>query len=426
MKENLLHFLWQNLLFDTSNITSEDNSQIQIIKRGTYNTDSGPDFLNAKIKINDTIWAGNIEIHVKSSDWHSHNHHKDINYNNTILHVCWEYDKPAYRKDGTEITCITLKKRVKSNLLDRYTHLMNNKNIIPCSFFIKSIDELTWKMWEERMLIERLENKTSEIFKTLEKCKNDWHQAFYEKIAWSFGLKINAETFQNLAINIPIKILSIHKNNLTQIEAMLFGTAGFLNFDKDDDYYRKLQKEYIFLKHKYKLDEISNTKWKLLRLRPANFPTVRIAQFANLIHKAENMFSKILENPNIKFIETLLKSGTSEYWKKHYNFGVKSTIKQKSTGDFFIYNTIINTIVPFVFAYGKYKDDEVLKEKAISILNNLTAEKNSIITKWKELGFDPKNSFQTQAILQLNNEYCNNYKCLNCSIGFKILKNGTN
>lgn len=425
MKENLLHFLWQNLLFETTNIKSIDGAEIQILNRGTLNTDAGPDFMNAKVKINQTVWAGSIEIHVKSGDWQLHNHHRDKNYNNAILHVCWEYDKPAYRNDGSEIICITLKERVKTDLLDRYTYLMNNKSSIPCSYFIKNIDELTWKMWEERMVVERLESKTLEIFKTLEKCNSDWHQAFYEKIAWSHGLKINADTFQNLATHIPIKILSKHKSNLIQIEALLFGTAGFLSNEKGDDYYLKLRKEYTFLKHKYNLTECSITSWKFLRLRPANFPTVRIAQFAFLIHKAENLFSKILEKPDVKYIESLLKSGISEYWETHYNFGTTSIKKQKNIGNFSIYITIINTIVPFIFAYGKYKDIDELKEKAISILQKLNAENNTVIKKWIELGVYPKNAFQTQAVLQLNNEYCNKYNCLNCNIGFKILKNGT-
>lgn len=424
MKEILIHFIWQNLLFDTTGILSIDNSKVQIINQGIINNNSGPDFLNAKIRINNTLWAGNIEIHIKSGDWQLHNHTSDKNYNNTILHVCWEYDKPAYRSDGSLIQCITLNNLVKKELLDRYNYLMNNKSKIPCGFFIRNIDEITWKMWEERLVIERLESKTFEIFNVLKNNKYDWHQAFYEKVAWSFGLKINAENFLNLAQKLPVRTLSKHKNNIFQLEALLFGVAGFLTHNKGDEYYISLKKEYSFLKQKYKLQELNEVEWKFLRLMPANFPTVRLAQFAYLIHKSENLFIKIIENIDLKYIESLFTVSTSSYWETHYNFESTSSKRIKKTGNISIHNIIINTIIPFLFAYGKYKDNEELKEKSIALLQKLKIENNSIIRKWQEFGINPKNSFQTQAILQLNNEYCNKFNCLNCNIGFKILKNG--
>ncbi|MCC6720841.1 MAG: DUF2851 family protein [Bacteroidia bacterium] len=425
MKEDLLHFIWQSLLFETKEIKSTDYCDIQIINRGTANNDAGPDFLNAIIKINNTILAGSIEIHVKSSDWQLHNHNRDKSYNNTILHVCWQYDKPAFRCDGTEITCITLKDKVKNELLDRFNYLMNNKNAIPCSYFIRNINSITLDLWEERLVAERLENKTKDIFANLENSKNDWQQSFYEMVAWSYGLKINSEIFISLAKHLPLKILSKHKNSIVQVEALLFGVAGFLNDNFTNEYFLELKKEFRFLKTKYNLIELTKESWKFLRLMPANFPTIRIAQLAYLIHKSENIFSKIVENPDIKFIESLLDTNTSKFWENHYNFETESSKKIKKFGTFSVHNIIINTVVPFLFAYGKYKDSDELKEQSIDILQKLPAEKNSIIKKWNTFDIFPKNSFQTQAILQLNNEYCNKLKCLNCNIGYKILKNVT-
>lgn len=423
MQEKLIHFIWQNLLFNTSNLTGTENEVIQILQKGTINSHAGPDFTNAKIQIDNTLWAGNIEIHTKSGDWNLHGHTTDNAYDNTILHVCWESDLPIYRTDGTKIPCLTLKERVDKNLLHKYRYLMESANEIPCSSMLHSIDEFTWILWRERLVVERLDQKTEPILKELEKTKYEWQEVFYKSIARTFGLKINTQPFENLANNLPIKILSKHKNNLKQIEALVFGVAGFLNGILQDEYSKSLQKEYQFLKKKYQLTEVEKSNWKFLRLMPANFPTVRLAQFAALIHQSHNLFSKIIEENDLQKMMSFFKTATSDYWETHYLFDEPSAKRTKKVGDNTIQNLIINTIVPFKFAYGKHKDDEAMQQNAFELLEKSAAERNSIINKWYELGIFSKNSFQTQALLQLKNEYCNRKLCLNCTIGHKLLKN---
>ncbi|MFM9944603.1 MAG: DUF2851 family protein [Bacteroidia bacterium] len=425
MQEKLLHFIWQNLLFDTNNLVSTDNEPIQINQKGIINTHAGPDFTNAKIKIGKTLWAGNIEIHIKSGDWKVHGHTMDAAYDNTILHVCWESDLPIYRTDGSKISCLILKDRVDKTLLHKYRYLMESGNDIPCSSMLHCIDEFTWVLWQERLVIERLEQKTEPIYKELEKTKYEWQEVFYKSIARTFGLKINTQPFENLANNLSLKILSKHKDSLKQIEALVFGVAGFLNGNLKDEYSRDLKKEYQFLKNKYQLAEVEKSNWKFLRLMPANFPTVRLAQFAALIHQSHNLFSKIIEENDLQKITNLLKTRPSPYWDTHYLLNELSSKRLKKMGNSAIQNIIINTIVPFKFAYGKHKDDETMQQNAFDLLEKSQAESNSIIKKWTDLGIQSKNSFQTQALLQLKNEYCNKKLCLNCSIGFKLLKNAT-
>ncbi len=425
MQEKLLHFIWQNLLFNTNNLMGADGESIQIMQKGTINTHAGPDFTNAKIKIGETLWAGNIEIHIKSGDWNLHGHTTDAAYDNTILHVCWQYDSPIYRTDGTKIPCLTLKDRVDKNLLLKYRYLMESANDIPCSSMLPSIDNFTWLVWQERLVIERLEQKTEPIYKALEQTKYEWQEVFYKSMARTLGLKINTQPFENLANLLPLKILSKHKNSLKQIEALIFGVAGFLNGNLKDEYGNSLQKEYLFLKKKYQLAEVEKSNWKFLRLMPANFPTVRLAQFAALIHQSHNLFSKISEENDLQKITELLKTSPSGYWDTHYLLNEISPKRIKKLGSTTIQNIIINTIVPFKFAYGKHKDDEAMQQNAFDLLEKSVAENNSIIKKWSKLGINSKNSFQTQALLQLKNEYCNRKLCLDCTIGVKLLKNAT-
>ena len=423
MQEKLLHFIWQNLLFNTKELSGIDNEKLEIIYKGTINTHAGPDFTNAKIKIGNTLWAGNIEIHIKSGDWKLHGHTTDTAYDNTILHVCWEYDLPIYRTDGTQIPCLTLKEKVDNTLLYKYRYLMESANDIPCSTMLHSVDDFTWKVWQERLVIERLEQKTEPIYKALEQTKYEWQDVFYKSMAQTFGLKINTQPFENLANNLSLKIISKHKDNLKHVEALVFGVAGFLNLNFKDEYSRGLQKEYQFLKNKYQLNEVEKSNWKFLRLMPANFPTIRLAQFAALIHHSNNLFSKIIENNDLDSITGLLNTSPSTYWDTHYLFDEISPKRIKKLGNNAIQNIIINTIVPFKFAYGKHKDDEILKQNALYLLEKSMAENNSIIKKWENLGVMAKNSFQTQALLQLKNEYCNKKLCLDCTIGYKLLKN---
>jgi hypothetical protein len=423
MQERLIHFIWQNLLFSTGNLFGMDGEKIQIIHRGFINSHAGPDFTNAKIKMDETLWAGNVEIHIKSGDWIKHGHTSDKSYDNTILHVCWESDGPVYRTDGTKIACLVLQDKVDHSLLDKYDALLSSPNEIPCSSLIHKIDDFTWNNWQERLVAERLEHKTENIFIALKQLNNDWNEVFYRLIARSFGLTINTEPFETLARMLPFKFLTRHRKNPLQIESLIFGVSGFLNQEREDLYPQQLNTEYAFLKKKYGLKELDYSEWKFLRLMPANFPSIRLAQFAALIHLPDNIFSHCIEMHSFQTYAKYLKIKLNPYWDTHYLFDQPATKREKNIGETLIYQIILNTIVPFQFAYGIYKDDQSIKQNALDMLLNCKPENNAIVRKWAEIGIISKNSWQTQALLQLKNEYCSKKRCVECQIGFKLLKN---
>lgn len=422
MKEELLQYIWQNKLFKSKILSSVKGESIQIINEGQKNNDSGPDFTNARVKIDDIEWAGNVEIHNNSSDWFAHNHDKDRSYDNVILHVVGNYDKPALNTKVKEIPTIILDydKKLEKN----YKALLDSQTWIPCNDKIKNVDGIILDSWLNALLIDRLESKSDIVLQTLKKNNNNWEETFYQLIAKNFGFKLNSFPFELLASNTPLKYLAKHKNNVFQIEAMLFGQAGFLTETIDDEYHKELRKEYHFLKNKFKLESIEKHLWKFLRSRPVNFPTIRISQFAALIYNSNALFSKIIEAKDIKTIFSYFNISASEYWHTHYNFGKTSAEKKKTLGKSAANNIIINTIVPFVFIYGKQKGNEDLKEKALNFIDKVAAENNNIIKKWEEIGIDCPNAFYSQALIQLKNEYCSRKKCLNCPIGNKLISNG--
>ena len=422
MKEDFLHYVWKYKLFDTSNLLTTNNEAITIINSGMHNTDAGPDFFNGKIQIGDTVWAGNIEIHIDSSDWLAHQHQNDKAYENVILHVVFNDDKVIYDANNNPIPTLELKHLVSDKLIAKNQYLQNSKDWIPCQNQITNVDDFTVKTWLNRLAVERLERKSEEIQLTLQQNKNDWEQTFYQYLFKYFGLKVNALPFEQLAKNTPLKITEKH-NQLISIEALYYGQAGYLEENIDDEYYLRLQKEYQFLKAKFSLNPIDKSLWKLLRLRPANFPTIRISQLANLLNNQTRLFAKVLDVTDVKEVEKLFKTETSAYWKNHYQFGVaaeKSTTKK--VGKTLINALIINVVVPFLFVYGKQKQDENFIEKALNFLENTNSEKNTIITKWNDLSVVSHNAIHSQALLELKNNYCSQKKCLNCNIGSKILQ----
>ncbi|MBI4945511.1 MAG: DUF2851 family protein [Bacteroidetes bacterium] len=438
MQEEFLHYLWKFRLFDTRDLkTTVEGEPIEILKCGEPNSDSGPDFFNAKIKIGKTIWAGNVEIHVRASDWEMHKHQQDKAYDNVILHVVYQADKELRRKNGERIPTLELNERIPNNIYQKYLSFKSSRDWIPCGKQIKDIDSFTLNHWLDRLLVERLERKSIPILESLKQNKNNREETFYRHLARNFGLKINAEPFELLAKSLPVSVLGKHKNSLLQIEALLFGVAGMLHPSltlpkgegTHDEYFLQLKKEYEFLKNKFKLKPIDSHLWKFMRLHPPNFPTVRISQFANLIYKSSHLFSKIIETKNIKAIRDLLSCETSEYWKTHYRFDKQTPLsfrrgvggEVKRFGDDAISNIIINTIAPFVFIYGKEKGAENYVEHALELLEKTLPEKNAIISKWKELGINAKNAYETQALLQLKNEYCSKKRCLKCSVGARLL-----
>jgi len=422
MQENFLHYLWRLGRFDQKNLQTTQGESLSIIQIGEYNTDAGPDFTNARLQIGDTIWAGNVEIHVNASEWIKHKHDSDKAYNNVILHVVLEEDQPIFRSSGERIPALELRKRIPKGVLASYQKLLHNEHWIPCQHHFYQVDEFTRNMWLDRMMVERLERKTIAIQKALELNMNSWADTFYQRLARNFGVKVNSDPFELLAKSIPLNILSKYKNSLLQIEALLFGQSGLLEETFEEEYPQKLQKEYLFLQQKHQLVPIRKETWKFLRLRPANFPTIRIAQFAQLIFQSAHLFSKMLVAQNVKELENMFELKLSNYWQTHYVFGKESTKRNKSLGTNTIHLLIINTICPFLFLYGKMKDEDSYKKKALQLLEELAPEKNSITKKWKELGVSIENAYQSQALIELKNEHCAKKKCLECGIGNKILK----
>lgn len=423
MEEELLQHIWKFKLFNQLDLTTTDNETVEIIKAGEHNTDAGPDFFNAKIKIGNTLWAGNVEVHITAGDWQKHKHQNDKAYDNIILHVVLSADKILLRNSGETIPTVELKNRINEKVIENYLNFKESKDWIPCQKQIAVVPAFIVNSTIDRLLLERLERKSMQIKSSLALNNNNWEETFYQLLARNFGFKTNAEPFELLAKSTPLLIIAKHKSSILQIEALLFGQAGFLEEHFEDAYLQKLQNEYIFLKQKFKLKPMEKHLWKFLRLRPVNFPTIRISMFANLIFKSTHLFSKIIETEKLDHLKRLMNVEVSEYWQTHYIFDKTSNRKTKQLGNDAINNIIINTIVPFLFVYGKQKDSEKHAERALTFLEQTEGENNSIINKWKSLGISPETAYSTQALLQLKNEYCTNKKCLNCSIGNYLLKN---
>jgi hypothetical protein len=421
MKEELLHYVWRTQRFDLKALKTTTGELIEILHAGHHNQNAGPDFLNAKLKIGETFWAGNIEMHLLASDWYKHKHEKDRAYESVILHVVLEEDQPVHHPKGSRIPCLELNRRLPPQLVNTYQKLIRNQSWIPCQHQFSEVSDIHKNIWLEQLLIERLMQKTERIEKTLENNLCDWEGTFYQFLARSFGLHVNALPFQMLAQSVPLLILLKHKNSLFQIEAYLFGQAGFLQDDFKDEYPLKLKKEYLFLKEKYGLKSLPVSAWKFSRLRPANFPTIRIAQLAQLIYQTDSLFGKALAANNINELENMFALKLSNYWQEHYQFDKPSPKKQKPLGKASVHLFIINTIVPFLFLYGNRKQEETHKAKALQLLQELKPERNSTTNHWQKLGFQAESASQTQGLLQLKHQYCEQFKCLECSIGHAIL-----
>lgn len=421
-KEEFLHYLWRMKRFSLTNLQTTEGVEIQLYELGIYNTDGGPDFTNARLRISDTIWAGNVEMHLYSSDWQLHKHQHNRAYDNVILHVVYQEDAPVFRENGERLPCLELRGRFEEVLVGRYRRLLANTFPISCTPLFFSVPELTRTSWLERMLVERIEIKADHILRQLEANNRDWEETFYQCLAANFGIRINTQPFEVLTRSLPQRILAKHRNNLFQLEALLFGQAGFLMETFEDDYPKRLQKEYYFLRKKYSLKSMHKSMWKFLRLRPANFPTLRLAQFAELIHQSGRLFSQVLEISTVKELEMQFGIQASTYWDTHYVFDKPSKYKKKALGQKTIHLIIINSIIPFLFLYGKLRDEEIHKNKTLQWLDSLPAENNHIIREWTSLGYTIQSAYQTQALIQLRNEYCLPKKCLQCAIGCAIMK----
>lgn len=419
MTEEFLHFVWQFGLFEREKLKAFTGEEIDIISTGQYNTDAGPDFFNARIIINGIEWAGNVEIHIRASDWKKHKHTNDLSYNNVILHIVEEYDTDILVNNST---LPTLKLNYNKIALENYQKLYGSANKIACSRHIKNIAANFFELYFSSLAIERLENKIGLIKQDLMKTGNNWEEVFYIHIAKNFGFRVNNLPFTMLAESIELKDLAKQKNNLLQIEALLFGQSGLLPKKSEHPYIRTLNSEYTFLKTKFALTPLQSSIWKFLRVRPVNFPTIRIAQFATLIYQSSALFSKIIEQKNLTSLINLFSLKASEYWNTHYAFEKPSPNEEKTLGKDSIQILIINTVIPFLFIYGKEKGKEEISERALKFLEQLPAEKNTIINQWNSLNIKANNALESQALIQLYNNYCLNRKCLQCQAGNSIIR----
>ncbi len=417
MTEQLLQYIWQFQYYNTKNLQTTVGEPLQIIYAGVHNKNQGPDFLNAKIKVGDTTLAGSIEIHINASEWNVHKHNEDNNYNNVILHVVWKDDKRLKRNFPT----LVLQNRVSNLLLQKYETLMNAQYFIPCEKQIASVNEIAISSWKERLLIERLQEKAAYIQLKLAQTNQHWEEVFWQMLAKNFGIKINSDSFEAIATSIPLNILAKHKSQLIQLEALLLGQSGLLNGNFADDYPKLLQREYQFLKQKYAL-QLTHIPIHFLRMRPANFPTIRLAQLAALIFDSHHLFSKIKEATSVKVLEKMFDITANDYWHYHYTFDEITAFKKKNVGKQMIQNIIVNTVIPMLYAYGWYNNDENFKTRALQFAEQLMPEKNVITNGFVALSITNKSAYDSQALIQLKNNYCNQKRCLQCAIGNKILK----
>jgi len=419
MKESILHYIWQQKLYTAHDLETTEGEAVEIIDVGKFNTDAGPDFFNAKVRIGETLWAGNVEIHSRSTDWNKHNHQSDKAYDSVILHIVSQADCDVFRLDGEKIPQLELvyPKEIEKN----YGQLILANKWIPCADKISTVPFIFIQSWKNALLTERLEQKMDAIQQLLNENNQHWEEAFYITLARNFGFGTNSQAFENLAKSLPLSVIGKHKDQLIQIEALLFGQAGLLNDNKDDEYSVRLNREYGFLRSKFSLQPINPVQWKLLRLRPDNFPHIRIAQFASLIHNSSKLFSKIVENAELESLRKLFDCEPSDYWKNHYLFNSQSISKNKRLGNQSINGILINTVIPFLFCYAFQKNNQELKDKAVQLLEQIPTERNAIVTGWQNLGLKSESAFDTQAFIHLKKHYCDEKKCLRCRIGHKVL-----
>ncbi len=422
MTEDYLHYIWKYKLFDSNELITIGGDKLEIVNFGIHNHDSGPDFSEGKVKIGDTLWAGNIEIHINSGDWIKHNHQTDKAYDSVILHVVYKYDKEIKTTSGAIIPTLELKNRLNYSEFENYSRFIFNP--IPCLQSLDKVPEITISSHLNQMIVERLEMKTEHIKDQLETLNYDWEQVFFQQFAKSLGMKVNAFGMEEMAKNIPCKLFTKLGNNHLAIESLLFGQAGFLEEEIiGNEYHKSLSNEYQFHQQKNSLTPINSQFWKFSKMRPSNFPTLRLAQLGQMLKNNDSLFSSFIKK-DISYKEIVPKLGieiNSGFWHTHYTFENESKPIKKSIGKTLINSIIINTIAPFMYLYGSYKDDLDYKEKALDILEELPAEDNKITRLFTDkIGLD--SALQTQGIIHCHNYYCIKKRCLDCGIGIHLLK----
>ena len=427
MSEYFLHHIWQFQYYTRMHLETTEGEPLQIITPGHHNSHAGPDFTSAKVQIGFVKWIGSVEIHVRASEWYDHRHHLDAAYNNVVLHVVWQDDKPVYRADGTRIPTLVLRDRVAESLIFEYQQLVNALQAVPCHGQLQGVPEHVRLQALDRALTQRLEDKSQMVRTIYDACGQDLEETCYQLLSRNFGFKINADPFQQLARAVPYKMIRKHSDKPVQIEALLFGQAGFLESRKDgpsDAYHQHLRREYGMLASKYALREarLHPAQWRFMRLRPANFPTVRIAQLAALLHDRGNIFSRIIEAPSTHDLRAIFSTDTSGYWKTHYRFGKPAQGHVAAIGTASVDNILINTVAPLLVFYSQLKDDDIFTDRAITLLEQIAPEQNAITKLWAEQDMKIHSAFDSQALLQLDQHSCRQRRCLDCAIGCYLLK----
>ena len=428
--EELLHYVWKHKLLPLAEQQTTDGRLIEILDPGLQNRNAGPDFFNAKVKIGGTLWVGNIEIHLKASDWYRHGHDRDPHYNNVVLHVVEIADMDAKTQDGNYLPQMVLE--IPQALKTNYGELLHNDQYPPCYQIIPNLTQLTVHSWLAALQTERLEQKTEAIQKRVDQCDGLWENAYFVTLARNYGFGINGDAFEQWALNVPLLSVGKHRDDLFQIEAMFMGQAGLLQEESiperyrasalSEGYFTKLRNEYLFLAHKFSMKPMDFEAWRFLRLRPQNFPHVRISQLVNLYYERKSGLSLLLECETLDQLRQLLETHVTPYWETHFLFGAESPKSIKKTSLSSSNLLIINTAIPMLFAVGRHRQREDLCDRAFDFLEQLKAEDNYIIRMWKQCGLDVKTAGDSQALIQLKKQYCDRKDCLRCRFGYEDLK----
>ncbi len=421
ISEEFIHYIWRLKNFDLHNLLLTSGESLDILNFGYHNSNAGPDFLNGSVKIGNTTWHGHIEMHINSSDWEKHQHSADEAYQNVILHVVLNHDKTILLGDQA-IPTLELKSRIEKSVYNAFHLLNRNKSWIPCETWMPHINEITKSMTLHKVLAERLTLKAQSILQQLKVQNDNWIEIIYLRLLWSIGLSVNADSFLRLGELVPYQIISKHRDSIDELEGILFGVAGFLQVQEEDEYISKLKAHYKFYQQKYNLLQMRAAEWKFMRMRPSGFPTIRIAQIAKLLSKIDRLDTLLFESDTHIILKEFQLSLNDGFWYNHYRFDGKSKPIKKSIGADKINSIIINAVAPLKYAYGIYQDSDELKSKAVEILDAIACEKNSVVKKWKELNMPIQSAASSQALLHLKKHFCDQKMCLQCSIGHQVFK----
>lgn len=428
--EELLHYTWKHKFFPLQPLMTTDGLPVEVIDPGLHNHHAGPDFFNAKIRIGDALWVGNVELHCKASDWYQHGHQQDPRYDNVVLHVCETVDQHVQNSKGQYLVQMQLS--VPDFVKEHYEELLHTAHYPPCYRIIPDLSPLTIHAWMAALQTERLERKTEDIRRRADLLDGSWEDAYFVTLARNYGFGINADAFEQWAYNLPLKAVAHHRDNLFQVECIFLGQAGLLDPDTlptscrqealSDGYLARLRNEYLYLAHKFGLKPMDASLWKFLRLRPQNFPHIRLSQLANLYHEGKAGLSALLECTTVEQLEKLLSTHVTPYWETHYSFGSISTKNEKHLSHASLHLLIINTAIPMLFAMGRHRRNEQWCDRAFDLLEQLRPENNHIIRMWQQCGLSVRSAGDSQALIQLKQAYCDRRDCLRCRFGYEYLK----